>query len=131
MRPIRLAVTLMVSDAGAASNRWCAYSPKRSENCGYATLDQCRALVLGPYEAAYFNKRFNADSHSRSGSRSPAFASSMISSASVAIVGSLRSTNPSFPKAASNAVVSRDVFSPEPMIVFESKTIGHESPALG
>jgi hypothetical protein len=26
---------------------------------------------------------------------------------------------------------SRDVFSPEPMIVFESKTIGHESPALG
>ncbi len=47
MRPIRLAVTLMVSDAGGASNRWCAYSPKRSENCGYATLDQCRAQVLG------------------------------------------------------------------------------------
>jgi len=40
-------ITLMVSDADAASNRWCAYSPKRSENCGYATPDQCRAQVLG------------------------------------------------------------------------------------
>jgi hypothetical protein len=39
------------------------------------------------------------------GSRSPAFASSMISLATVTVVGSLRSTNPSFPKAASNAVV--------------------------
>lgn len=36
-------ITLMVSDADAVSNRWCAYSPKRSENCGYATLDECRA----------------------------------------------------------------------------------------
>ena len=48
MRAIGLAsaslvmITLMVSDADAASNRWCAVSPKRSENCGYATLDQCR-----------------------------------------------------------------------------------------
>jgi Protein of unknown function (DUF3551) len=40
-------VALMVLDADAASNRWCAVSPKRSENCGYATLDQCRAQVLG------------------------------------------------------------------------------------
>jgi len=56
-------------------------------------------------EAAYFDKRFNAESHSRSGSRSPVFASSMISLASVTVVGSVRSTNPSFPKAASNAVV--------------------------
>jgi|SRR6516162_5657446 hypothetical protein len=42
-----MVATLMVSDADAASNRWCAYSPKRSENCSYATLDQCRAQVLG------------------------------------------------------------------------------------
>ena len=60
-------------------------------------------------EAAYFDKRFdkrfNAESHSRSGSRSPAFASSMINLASVTVVGSLRFTNPSFPTAASNAVV--------------------------
>jgi Protein of unknown function (DUF3551) len=40
-------MTLLVTDADAASNRWCATSPKRSENCGYATLDQCRAQVLG------------------------------------------------------------------------------------
>jgi hypothetical protein len=40
-------ITLLVTDADAASNRWCASSPKRSENCGYATLDQCRAQVLG------------------------------------------------------------------------------------
>jgi hypothetical protein len=39
--------TLAVTDAAAASNRWCATTPKRSENCGYATLDQCRAYVLG------------------------------------------------------------------------------------
>ena len=58
-------------------------------------------------EAAYFDNRFNAESHSRSGSRSPAFASSMISLASVRVVGSLRSTNPSFAKAASNGVVPR------------------------
>jgi hypothetical protein len=36
-------ITLPVTDADAASNRWCATTPKRSENCGYATLDQCRA----------------------------------------------------------------------------------------
>jgi len=35
--------TLLTTDAEAASNRWCAVAPKRSENCGYATLDQCRA----------------------------------------------------------------------------------------
>ena len=40
-------ITLPVTDADAASNRWCATAPKRSENCGYATLDQCRAYVLG------------------------------------------------------------------------------------
>ena len=40
-------MTLLVTDADAASNRWCAVSPKRAENCGYATLDQCRAQVLG------------------------------------------------------------------------------------
>jgi len=42
-------------------------------------------------DAAYFDKRFNAESHSRSGSRSPAFAISRISLASVNFVGSLRS----------------------------------------
>jgi len=53
MRSIDLvSVSLMlmmspVTDANAASNRWCASVPKRSENCGYATLDQCRAYVLG------------------------------------------------------------------------------------
>jgi hypothetical protein len=40
-------ITLPVTDADAASNRWCATTPKRSEICGYATLDQCRAYVLG------------------------------------------------------------------------------------
>src|SRR6266446_7088053 len=40
-------ITSLLTDADAASNRWCASSPKRSENCGYATLDQCRAQVLG------------------------------------------------------------------------------------
>jgi len=39
--------TLLATDAEAASNRWCAVTPKRSENCGYATLDQCRAYMLG------------------------------------------------------------------------------------
>jgi len=38
-------MTLLVTDADAASNRWCASIPKRSS--GYATLDQCRAYVLG------------------------------------------------------------------------------------
>ena len=40
-------ITLLATDAQAASNRWCAVTPKRSENCGYATLDQCRAYMLG------------------------------------------------------------------------------------
>jgi hypothetical protein len=39
--------TLLATDAKSANNRWCAVSPKKSENCGYATLDQCRAQVLG------------------------------------------------------------------------------------
>ena len=40
--------TLLATDAEAAtSNRRCAVTHKRSENCGYATLDQCRAYVLG------------------------------------------------------------------------------------
>src|SRR5262249_25619463 len=43
-------ITLPVTDAAAASNRWCAVYNRRggtSENCGYATLDQCRYQVLG------------------------------------------------------------------------------------
>jgi hypothetical protein len=48
LAPVSLVmIALMVSDADAASNRWCAVTPKRSENCGYATLDQCRAYMLG------------------------------------------------------------------------------------
>jgi hypothetical protein len=39
--------TLLATDAQAASNRWCAVTPKRSESCGYATLDQCQAYMLG------------------------------------------------------------------------------------
>jgi hypothetical protein len=37
----------VMQHAKSANNRWCAVSPKKSENCGYATLDQCRAQVLG------------------------------------------------------------------------------------
>src|SRR6516162_4459029 len=43
-------ITLPVTDAAAASNAWCAVYSRRggtSENCGYATLNQCRAQVLG------------------------------------------------------------------------------------
>ena len=43
-------VTLPVTDAGAASNAWCAVYNRQggtSENCGYATLNQCRAQVPG------------------------------------------------------------------------------------
>ena len=41
-------VTLLVTDtAAAASNRWCAVYKRGIENCGYATLDQCRAQVWG------------------------------------------------------------------------------------
>src|SRR5260370_38843879 len=43
-------ITLPVTDAAAASNAWCAVYNRRggtSENCGYATLNQCRAQVLG------------------------------------------------------------------------------------
>jgi hypothetical protein len=43
-------VTLPVTDAPAASNAWCAVYNRQggtSENCGYATLNQCRAQVLG------------------------------------------------------------------------------------
>ena len=43
-------VTLPVTDAGAASNAWCAVYNRQggtSENCGYATLNQCRARCRG------------------------------------------------------------------------------------
>jgi hypothetical protein len=53
-------------------------------------------------EAAYFDS-CNAEAHSRSGSRSPCFASSIISLATAIAAGSLRSTNPSLPNAASKA----------------------------
>jgi uncharacterized protein DUF3551 len=39
---------LLLSLAEAAAGPWCAtYSRRGSENCGYATLDQCRAQVSG------------------------------------------------------------------------------------
>jgi hypothetical protein len=45
---IAIAAMLLAADADAASGRWCAtYSRRGSENCGYATLDQCRAQVSG------------------------------------------------------------------------------------
>ena len=43
-------ITLPVADTAAASNAWCAVYSRRggtSENCGYATLNQCRGQVLG------------------------------------------------------------------------------------
>ena len=48
--PISIILTtiLLVADAHAAAGRWCAtYSRRGSENCGYATLDQCRVQVSG------------------------------------------------------------------------------------
>jgi len=45
---VAAASMLLAADAHAASNRWCAtYSRRGIENCTYATLDQCRAQVLG------------------------------------------------------------------------------------
>jgi hypothetical protein len=55
----------------------------------------------------YFDNCCNANAHSRAGSRSPAFANSIISLATAMVPGSLRSTTPSLRKAASNAA---DVF---------------------
>ena len=43
-------ITLPVTDAAAASNAWCAVYSRRggtSENCGYATLNQCRGPGAG------------------------------------------------------------------------------------
>jgi integrase len=57
---------------------------------------------------AYFASRCNAKAHSRSASRWPCFANSIISLATSCVAGSLRSTNPSLPSADSNAV---DIFS--------------------
>jgi hypothetical protein len=61
---------------------------------------QTSSGALGRFktESAYFDKSFNAEAHNRSGSRSPAFASSMISLASVRVVGSLRSTIRALPR---------------------------------
>ena len=53
--------------------------------------------------AAYFASRCNAKAHSRSGSRSPCFANSIISLATSCAAGWFRSADPSLPKAASNA----------------------------
>ncbi len=42
--------TMVLAANDAAAAQWCAfYTGKKggSENCGYATLDQCRAQVLG------------------------------------------------------------------------------------
>jgi Protein of unknown function (DUF3551) len=40
-------MALTATDVSAASGSWCATYPQRSENCGYATLEQCQAQVLG------------------------------------------------------------------------------------
>jgi Protein of unknown function (DUF3551) len=42
--------TMMLVATDAAAGQWCAtYTGRKggSENCGFATLDQCRAQVLG------------------------------------------------------------------------------------
>jgi uncharacterized protein DUF3551 len=48
---VSITLAMMVLAASdAAAGQWCAtYTGKKggSENCGYATLDQCRAQVLG------------------------------------------------------------------------------------
>src|SRR5207245_867979 len=51
----------------------------------------------------YFDSCCNAKADNRSGSRSPAFANSIISLATATVAGSLRSIKPSLPNAASNA----------------------------
>jgi hypothetical protein len=51
----------------------------------------------------HFDSCCSANAHSRSGSRSPTFANSIISLATDIVAGSLRSTNPSLPNAASKA----------------------------
>jgi hypothetical protein len=38
---------MVLARADAYAGGWCATSTKRSENCGYTTLDQCRAQVSG------------------------------------------------------------------------------------
>jgi hypothetical protein len=53
--------------------------------------------------AAYFDIRFNAKAHSLPASRSPSLASPIITLAIAIVARSLRSINPSWPKAASNA----------------------------
>jgi Protein of unknown function (DUF3551) len=40
-------MALTATVAGAASGPWCATYRRGIENCGYATLEQCRAQVLG------------------------------------------------------------------------------------
>jgi hypothetical protein len=48
---------------------------------------------------AYFRYRCNIKAHSRSGSRSPVFANSIIGLATSVVTGPVRSTNPSLPRA--------------------------------
>ncbi len=58
------------------------------------------SIALGfrpPPEVAYLDNFFNTKAYSRSGSRSPSFASSMISLATAVVAGSLRATSPSLP----------------------------------
>jgi hypothetical protein len=41
-------MALTATEVGAASNRWCAtYTKPSSENCTFATFEQCRAQVSG------------------------------------------------------------------------------------
>jgi hypothetical protein len=42
------ALVLIAPDVSAANNRWCAtYTKPASENCTFATFEQCRAQVSG------------------------------------------------------------------------------------
>lgn len=54
-----VAFALPVNEAQAQDGAWCAYAGGRSgyENCGYYTLDQCRAAVSGVGGACMPNPR--------------------------------------------------------------------------
>ena len=43
-----VAVTFLVGTANAGPYKWCAvYSARGASNCGFVTLEQCRATVSG------------------------------------------------------------------------------------
>jgi hypothetical protein len=86
-----------------------------------------------PTEAAYLRRIFAARSANLLGSRSPPLASSMISFATVKVIGSLRSTKPSLRSTASYAVTSFAMSSgsnTEPYSLSTSDRIGTSNPRI-